>query len=61
MSALWIDRIAVILTIAFAAAWLGFHYRRTLRRRKENRGKLGACGSSCEGCPHGQNCGGKPQ
>jgi hypothetical protein len=57
---MWIDRIAVVATVMFAAAWLLFNMRRSKLKRKEDQaGKVGKCGSTCEGCPYGDNCGGK--
>lgn len=59
MSTQALDWIAVGLAVAFAAAWLGFRFRRNWRKQKESKGGIGACGSSCEGCPFDKGCGGK--
>ncbi|NLG35189.1 MAG: FeoB-associated Cys-rich membrane protein [Lentisphaerae bacterium] len=59
MSERMVDLVAVCLAVMFALAWLGFHLRRQWRRKKEPGAGIGACGSSCEGCPFGKNCGGK--
>lgn len=56
----WADWIAVGLAVAGAAAWLGFRIRRALRKHREPGGKVGGCGSPCEGCPFTRDCGGKP-
>lgn len=53
------DVVAVVATVLFAAAWLAFHFRRNHRRRAESKGKIGACGAPCDGCPHSKDCGGK--
>lgn len=53
------DWIAVSGAVAFAATWLGFYMRRHARKRKESSNSIGACGSSCDGCPFSKGCGGK--
>ena len=60
MGGRWADWIAVGLAVAGAAAWLALRIRRHFRRQKEARGKAGACGSPCDGCPLGKDCGGRP-
>ena len=52
------DWIAVGLAVAFAASWLAFRVRNQLRRQKDRKGKAGACGASCDGCPYAKGCGG---
>ena len=45
--------------MGLAAAWLALFVRRNLRRRKESKGKPGACGAGCAGCAYARNCGDK--
>ncbi len=59
MSAQWLDRLAVMLAVAFAVSWLAFHYRHKWRKNKESTGGIGACGAPCEDCPYSKDCGGK--
>lgn len=59
MREIWFDRIAVAGTVLFALAWLVFYFRRLRRAKNDAKGGVGACGSPCEGCPYGDNCGGK--
>ena len=58
MSSQTADWIAVGVAVVFAVAWLGFHFRRSWRKKKELKGKIGACCSPCEGCTHAKGCGG---
>ena len=51
------DVVAVVATVLFASAWLAFHFRRIQRRKAESKGKIGACGAPCDGCPHAKDCG----
>lgn len=56
MSAQALDWVVVGLAVAGAAAWLALRVRRNLRQKRR---KAGACGSPCEGCPFGKDCGGE--
>ncbi len=60
MSAQVLDWLVAGFAVVFAAAWLGFHIRGVLRRRKDTAGSVGACGNACGGCPYEKGCGGKP-
>lgn len=55
------DWVAVGLAVSFAAAWLGFRIRRNWQKQKEAKGKFGACGATCDGCPFAKGCGGKSE
>ena len=53
------DWVAVGLAVALASSWLLFRIRNQLRKQKDPKGKTGACGATCEGCPFAKGCGGK--
>ena len=52
-----IDILIVGGAILLAAGWLVWHHLQKRRKLKAQAAALGACGSSCDGCPFSKDCG----